>query len=66
MRKAMNWFRRDEAGAVTTEFVVVTAGAIGIALAVMATLGDGILDTSDAVNTEMEGKVDIDYSTRAD
>jgi Flp pilus assembly pilin Flp len=35
-------FRNDESGAVTVDWVVLTAAIVGLGIAVIATVGDGI------------------------
>ncbi len=50
-------FKRDEDGAVTVDFVVVTAAVVGLGIAVLATLADGVLDTASALNADMEADV---------
>ena len=59
-------FRRDEDGAVTVDFVVVTAAVVGLGIAVLATLSDGILDTAEIVNTGMETTGVQTYTARSD
>lgn len=57
MFKLINKFKRDEDGAVTVDFVVVTAAVVGLGIAVLATLADGVLDTAVTVNSGMESDV---------
>jgi Flp pilus assembly pilin Flp len=45
-------FKRDEDGAVTVDFVVVTAAVVGLGIAVLATLTSGVKDVASTVNTE--------------
>lgn len=47
-------FAQDESGAVTVDFVVVTAAVIGLGIAVLATLADGVIDTASSVSTELD------------
>ncbi|PRX38303.1 hypothetical protein SAMN05216257_103170 [Meinhardsimonia xiamenensis] len=49
-------FKRDEDGAVTVDFVVVTAAVVGLGIAVLATLADGVIDTAVKVGNELETK----------
>lgn len=56
-------FKRDEDGAVTVDFVVVTAAVVGLGIAVLATLADGVLDTAAAVNTGMEADATVQTYT---
>ena len=48
MFKFIKTFRKDEAGAVTVDWVVLTAAVVGLGIAAVATVSDGI-DT--AANT---------------
>jgi Flp pilus assembly pilin Flp len=47
-------FRKDEDGAVTVDFVVVTAAVVGLGIAVLATLADGVIDTASSLNADIE------------
>ncbi|WP_172297518.1 hypothetical protein [Pseudoruegeria sp. HB172150] len=55
----MNWtskikaFLDDESGAVTVDWVVLTAALIGLALAIMATIGGSAQDVADEIATTM-------------
>jgi Flp pilus assembly pilin Flp len=46
-------FKNDEAGAVTVDWVVLTAAIVGLGLVVMNTVGGAITDASDAVATDI-------------
>ena len=59
-------FRKDEDGAVTVDFVVVTAAVVGLGVAVLATLADGVLDTAETVNTGIEATTVGGYTSRTD
>ena len=60
-------FRKDEDGAVTVDFVVVTAAVVGLGIAVLATLADGVVDTAAAVNTGLETNGTVKtYANQAD
>lgn len=60
-------FRRDEDGAVTVDFVVVTAAVVGLGIAVLATLADGITDTANALETGMSSNITAQtYSSQTD
>lgn len=60
-------FRRDEDGAVTVDFVVVTAAVVGLGIAVLATLADGVLDSAETVNTGIESDAAGNtYTARSD
>ncbi|MDJ0627840.1 MAG: hypothetical protein QNJ44_06235 [Rhodobacter sp.] len=49
-------FLRDEEGAISVDWVVITAATVGIALAVMITLGGATDDYSDTVASTMSDK----------
>ncbi|MBV0911290.1 Flp family type IVb pilin [Anianabacter salinae] len=53
----INTFKRDEDGAVTVDFVVVTAAVVGLGIAVLATLADGITDTANSLETGMSSNI---------
>ena len=46
-------FINDESGAVTVDWVVLTAAIVGIALAVIALISSGIQDASNGINDEL-------------
>ena len=67
MIKFIKNFRKDEDGAVTVDFVVVTAAVVGLGIAVLATLADGVVDTAAAVNTGLETNGTVKtYANQAD
>jgi Flp pilus assembly pilin Flp len=49
MTKFMNAFIADESGAVTVDWVVLTAALVGLGLAVMAVVSGGVEDLSQEV-----------------
>jgi len=61
MLKALKNFRKDEAGAVTVDWVVLTAAVVGLAVAAFAAIESAttapvaaaavVLDTADATST---------------
>jgi Flp pilus assembly pilin Flp len=59
-------FRRSEEGAVTVEFVVVVAGIVGLSIATMATLADGVIDSASSLGTALESDVSISYTPQTD
>ena len=71
MMKFFNKFRNDEAGAVTVDWVVLTAAIVGLGIAILATVSNGVGDLADEIDTELSA-VDItvptlpDYSAAAD
>jgi Flp pilus assembly pilin Flp len=49
-------FANDEAGAVTVDWVVLTAAIVGLGIVVMTTVGGGIENLSADVVTDIEGQ----------
>ncbi|MGI3184610.1 hypothetical protein [Nioella aestuarii] len=47
----------DESGAVTVDWVVLTAGLVGLGLATMAVVSSGVEDLSGDVGSQMENQV---------
>ncbi len=63
------WVRKfifSDDGAVTADFVVVTAAVVGLGLAVMMTFADGFLDSTESVNTRVENHAPPVFPNRAD
>ena len=46
-------FRRDEDGAVTVDWVVLTAAIVGLGIAILATVSGGVQDLAGAIDTEL-------------
>ena len=46
-------FTKDEAGAVTVDWVVLTAAIVGLGMVVMTTVGGGITGLGDAIVTDL-------------
>ncbi len=46
-------FRNDESGAVTVDWVVLTAAIVGIGIAVLGAVGGGIGSLTDQINTDL-------------
>lgn len=55
--KQMNAFLFDDSGAVTVDWVVLTAGLVGLGLATMAVVSAGVEDLSGDTRTQMESQV---------
>ena len=49
-------FKNDESGAVTVDWVVLTAAIVGLGMVVMTTVGGGIEDLGDTVVTDLQGR----------
>ena len=47
-------FKNDEAGAVTVDWVVLTAAIVGLGIVVMGVVGGGIEDLSADIVTELD------------
>ena len=48
-------FRNDEDGAVTVDWVVLTAAIVGLGIAVLTSVGTGAVTTSDTAAADMIG-----------
>ena len=48
-------FRADEDGAVTVDWVVLTAAIVGLGIAVMTTVGSSTVDVGDKIGTKLDG-----------
>jgi Flp pilus assembly pilin Flp len=46
-------FKNDESGAVTVDWVVLTAAIVGLGMVVMGTVGDGITGLGEAIVTDL-------------
>jgi len=46
-------FKSDEAGAVTVDWVVLTAAIVGLGMVVMVSVGGGITGLGDAIVTDL-------------
>ncbi|MEM1234451.1 MAG: hypothetical protein AAGH70_10015 [Pseudomonadota bacterium] len=53
MMNFFNKFRRDEDGAVTVDWVVLTAAIVGLGIAILATVSGGVGDLADAIDSEL-------------
>ncbi|MEM1234450.1 MAG: hypothetical protein AAGH70_10010 [Pseudomonadota bacterium] len=53
MMNLLNKFRRDEDGAVTVDWVVLTAAIVGLGIAILATVSNGVGDLADAIDSEL-------------
>lgn len=50
IEKLVRTFRRDEDGAVTVDWVVLTAAIVGLGIATIAAVTDGSLTLTDAIS----------------
>ncbi|RLJ60558.1 hypothetical protein BCF46_0761 [Litoreibacter meonggei] len=49
-------FAADESGAVTVDWVVLTAAIVGLGIAVMASVSDGLEDLSGDIEDQLTGQ----------
>ena len=56
LRKLFKNFKSDESGAVTVDWVVLTAAIVGLGLVVMKTVGLGIETLGKKVQTDLSGQ----------
>lgn len=56
LRKLFKNFKSDESGAVTVDWVVLTAAIVGLGMVVMKTVGGGISSLGDTVVTDLEAR----------
>ena len=56
LQNFINKFFKDESGAVTVDWVVLTAAIVGLGMVIMTTVGGGIESLSGTVVTDLEGR----------
>ena len=56
MTELLKSFFRDDSGAVTVDWVVLTAAIVGLGFAVITTIGRGAIDTSTGLGTVLANK----------
>ena len=56
LRKLFKSFRADESGAVTVDWVVLTAAIVGLGMVVMKTVGGGIEGLGNDIVTNLQGR----------
>jgi Flp pilus assembly pilin Flp len=56
MLKLAKNFVNDESGAVTVDWVVLTAAIVGLGIAVLAAVSDGVENLSSDIDTQMSGQ----------
>jgi len=49
-------FHKDESGAVTVDWVVLTAAIVGLGMVVMVTVGGGITGLGDSIVTDLNSR----------
>ena len=62
MLKNIKTFAADETGAVTVDWVVLTAALVGLGLAVMTVVGQGV----QSVSTDIKSVLDCDMTSATD
>ena len=55
LKSLINSFAKDEAGAVTVDWVVLTAAIVGLGLAVIASVRTGTSDLATDIQTSLSG-----------
>lgn len=53
MAKILAKFAADDSGAVTVDWVVLTAAIVGVGIAVSTSISDGLQDLSGDIDTEL-------------
>jgi Flp pilus assembly pilin Flp len=58
-------FNKDESGAVTVDWVVLTAALVGLGLAVIAVVSNGLSTAANSINTSLQdaGEVPLGGTT---
>lgn len=59
--KLAKTFKNDESGAVTVDWVVLTAAIVGLAIAVLAAVGGGTTALSDKISSQLENQTIATY-----
>lgn len=58
LRKLFKSFRSDESGAVTVDWVVLTAAIVGLGLVVMNTVGPAVKNVATTITTDLTSASD--------
>ncbi len=61
MIKFIKNFKKDEDGAVTVDWVVLTAAIVGLGIAVLAAVGGGTTSLSDKISSQLESQTIATY-----
>ncbi len=56
MRRILNHFTKDESGAVTVDWVVLTAAIVGLGIAVIGTVSNGALDQAGGLEAHLNAQ----------
>jgi len=54
-------FRRDEDGAVTVDWVVLTAAIVGLGIAVLTSVGEGTTALGDKISSQLDAQTIATY-----
>ncbi|WP_300518076.1 hypothetical protein [Aliiroseovarius sp.] len=60
--KLFNKFFKDESGAVTVDWVVLTAAIVGLGIAVLTSVSGGTTTLADTISTELGTTTILDQS----
>ncbi|PHQ84156.1 MAG: hypothetical protein COB65_06225 [Thalassobium sp.] len=55
-------FRNDEDGAVTVDWVVLTAAIVGLGIAVLTSVGNGTTALGDKISSQLTAQTIVDYN----
>ncbi|SLN50660.1 Flp family type IVb pilin [Roseisalinus antarcticus] len=61
MMKILAKFRRDEDGAVTVDWVVLTAAIVGLGIAVMSSIGTSTASLGDKISSQLDEQTIATY-----
>ncbi|WP_226554137.1 MULTISPECIES: Flp family type IVb pilin [Celeribacter] len=59
--KLANRFKRDEDGAVTVDWVVLTAAVVGLGIAVLTTVSNGTTALGDKISADLMSRTVVTY-----
>ena len=62
LSRLISRFRRDEDGAVTVDWVVLTAAIVGLGIAVMTTVGNGTTNLGSKVSSQLVNQQLVTYN----
>ncbi|MGL4311762.1 MAG: hypothetical protein ACRCSU_14890 [Paracoccaceae bacterium] len=54
-------FRSDDSGAVTVDWVVLTAAIVGLGIAVLASIGGGVKSLSNKISSQLSAQTIATY-----
>ena len=57
--KLFNAFLKDESGAVTVDWVVLTAAIVGLGIAILASVEDGTQELANKISSELANNIDV-------